>query len=88
MSITFLAIAQSPSSEQRDTPGHHSLFVRLADRGLVMPNGDMAHFWDNFCCRHVPLMNASKDQSRRSTDKIDAIVQAEGAEFCINHEWD
>ncbi|MCJ1455779.1 hypothetical protein MMC28_006135 [Mycoblastus sanguinarius] len=70
------------------TPGHQSLLVRLADRGPVMLSGDMAHFWDNFCCRRVPHMNVSEKQTKESMDRVDAIVRAEGAELWINHDWE
>ena len=70
------------------TPGHQSLLVRLADRGPVLLSGDVAHFWDNFCCRRVPHMNVSENRSKESMDKVDAIVHAEGAELWINHDWD
>ena len=60
------------------TPGHQSMLVRLADRGPIMLSGDMARFWDNFCCRRVPHMNVSKDKTKESMDKVDA-VRAEGA---------
>ena len=70
------------------TPGHQSLLMRLAERGPVMLSGDIAHFWDNFCCRRVPHMNVSKDKTKESMDKVDAIVRAEGAELWINHDWE
>ena len=70
------------------TPGHQSLLVRLAERGPVMLSGDVAHFWDNFCCRRVPYMNVSESRTKESMDKVDAIVHAEGAELWINHDWE
>lgn len=70
------------------TPGHQSMLVRLADRGPVMLSGDVAHFWDNFCCRRFPPINASEDETKESMDKIDGIVKAEGAELWINHDWE
>ena len=70
------------------TPGHQSLLVRLAERGPVMLSGDVAHFWDNFCCRRVPYMNVSESRTKESMDKVDAMVHAEGAELWINHDWE
>ncbi len=70
------------------TPGHQSLLVRLAEGGPVMLSGDVAHFWDNFCCRRVPHMNASGDKTKESMDKVDAIVRAERAVLWINHDWE
>ena len=70
------------------TPGHQSLLIRLPDRGPVMLSGDVAHFWDNFCCRRVPYMNVSEEKTKESMDKVEAIVAAEGAELWINHDWE
>lgn len=70
------------------TPGHQSLLVRLPTRGPVMLSGDMAHFWDNFCCRRVPYINVSEDMSKESMDKVEEIVAAENAELWINHDWE
>lgn len=51
-------------------------------------SGDVAHFWDIFCCRRVPHMNLSKENSRESMDEVEHIVKEEGAELWINHDWD
>jgi len=42
------------------TPGHQSMLVRLRLFGSVILSGDVAHFWDNFCCHRVPHLNADK----------------------------
>ena len=68
------------------TPGHQSLLLRLPERGPIMLSGDVAHFWDNFCCRRVPYMNVSEEKTKQSMDKVEAIVAAEGAELWINHD--
>jgi glyoxylase-like metal-dependent hydrolase (beta-lactamase superfamily II) len=68
------------------TPGHQSLLVRLAQTGVVVLSGDAAHFQDNFVRRRVPAFNFDADASRRSMDKLDAIVHAEHAQLWINHD--
>lgn len=68
------------------TPGHQSLLVRLAQTGPVVLSGDMAHFRDNYVNRRVPTFSAVAEQARRSMDKIDAVVRAEGAQLWINHD--
>lgn len=70
------------------TPGHQSLLVRMAEREPVMLSGDVAHFWDNFCCRRVPQMNVNESRTKESMDKVDAIIHAESAELWINHDWE
>ena len=67
-------------------PGHQSMLVRLPERGPVMIGGDCAHFRDNFCCRRVPQFNMSKEQTKESIDKVEAIVRTEGAKLWINHD--
>ena len=70
------------------TPGHQSALVRLKERGPVMLSGDVAHFWDNFCCRRVPRMNASEEGTRESMALVERVVEREGAELWINHDWE
>ena len=70
------------------TPGHQSLLVRLKDRGAVLLSGDIAHFQENFICRRVPDMNFKKEASVKSMDKVQNIVNSEGAELWINHDWE
>lgn len=68
------------------TPGHQSLLVRLPKTGAVVLSGDLAHFEENFVNRRVPGFNFDVEQSRRSMDKVDAIVKAEHAQLWINHD--
>ena len=70
------------------TPGHQSMLVRLGGYGPVMLSGDVAHFWGNFCCRRIPLMNVSKEQSMQSMERVDSIVKAVGAKLWINHDYE
>ena len=68
------------------TPGHQSLLVRLRETGPVVLSGDVAHFQENFRYRRVPSFNADHAQTLRSMDRIDALLQAEGAVLWINHD--
>jgi N-acyl homoserine lactone hydrolase len=68
------------------TPGHQSLLVHLPRTGAIVLSGDVAHFEDNFINRRVPKFNFNADQSRRSMDRIDAIVKSEHAQLWINHD--
>ena len=52
------------------TPGHQSLLVKLPKTGAVVLSGDAVHFKDNWDNRRVPSMNANKDQSAASMQKI------------------
>lgn len=68
------------------TPGHQSLLVKLPKTGAVVLSGDAVHFKDNWDNRRVPSMNASKDQSLASMQKIADTLTKEKAQLWINHD--
>jgi N-acyl homoserine lactone hydrolase len=68
------------------TPGHQSLLVKLPKTGAVVLSGDAMHFKDNWDNRRVPSMNANKDQSAASMQKIADTLSKEKAQLWINHD--
>ncbi len=68
------------------TPGHQSLLVKLPKTGAIVLSGDAVHFKDNWDNRRVPSMNASKDQSVASMQKIADTLTKEKAQLWINHD--
>jgi len=68
------------------TPGHCSLLVNLPERGMVMLSGDVAHNRRNFQCRCVPSFNADPLKSIASMERVDEVLQAEGATLWVNHD--
>ena len=68
------------------TPGHQSLLVRLPRSGALILSGDMVHLQDNWTNRRVPEFNFNREQSLRSMDKIQALMQQTGAHLWINHD--
>jgi N-acyl homoserine lactone hydrolase len=68
------------------TPGHQSLLVKLPKTGAVVLSGDAVHFKDNWDNRRVPSMNANKDQSAASMQKIADTLSKEKAQLWINHD--
>ncbi|MCK1304594.1 MULTISPECIES: N-acyl homoserine lactonase family protein [unclassified Bradyrhizobium] len=68
------------------TPGHQSLLVTLPKTGAVVLSGDAVHFKDNWDNRRVPSMNANKDQSAASMQKIADTLGKEKAQLWINHD--
>ncbi|MGY8633766.1 N-acyl homoserine lactonase family protein [Bradyrhizobium sp. 14AA] len=68
------------------TPGHQSLLVKLPKTGAVVLSGDAVHFKDNWDNRRVPSMNANKDQSAASMQKIADTLAKEKAQLWINHD--
>lgn len=68
------------------TPGHQSLLVKLPKTGAVVLSGDAVHFRDNWDNRRVPSMNANKDMSAASMQKIADTLTKEKAQLWINHD--
>ncbi|MCP3400539.1 N-acyl homoserine lactonase family protein [Bradyrhizobium sp. CCGB20] len=68
------------------TPGHQSLLVKLPKTGAVVLSGDAVHFKDNWDNRRVPSMNANKDQSAASMQKIADTLAKEKGQLWINHD--
>jgi len=68
------------------TPGHQSLLVKLPKTGAVVLTGDAVHFKDNWDNRRVPSLNASKDQTLASMQKIADTLTKEKAQLWINHD--
>jgi N-acyl homoserine lactone hydrolase len=68
------------------TPGHQSLLVKLPKTGAVVLSGDAVHFRDNWDNRRVPSMNASKEQTTASMQKIAETLTKEKAQLWINHD--
>jgi len=68
------------------TPGHQSLLVMLPRTGAVVLSGDAVHFRDNWEQRRVPSMNASREQTLASMDRIAAVLAERRAQLWINHD--
>jgi glyoxylase-like metal-dependent hydrolase (beta-lactamase superfamily II) len=68
------------------TPGHQSLLVVLPRTGAVLLSGDAVHFRDNWEQRRVPSMNASREQTVASMDRIAAVLAERRAQLWINHD--
>lgn len=68
------------------TPGHQSLLVKLPKTGAVVLSGDAVHFKDNWDNRRVPSMNANKEMSAASMQKIADTLTKEKAQLWINHD--
>ena len=68
------------------TPGHCSLLNRLARSGPVLLSADVAH--NRFIMEHrrVPSMNEDPETTRRSMERVDAVVRAESAQLWLNHD--
>ncbi len=68
------------------TPGHHSLLVRLKEKGNVLITGDAAHFQENYDSNGVPSFNTDRAESVASIDRFKKIAANLKATVIIQHD--
>ena len=68
------------------TPGHQSLLVKLPNTGALVLSGDAVHFKSNWDNRRAPSINADKDKTLASMQRIADVLTKERAQLWINHD--
>jgi N-acyl homoserine lactone hydrolase len=68
------------------TPGHHSLLVKLQERGYVLISGDLAHFHENYEGNGVPSFNNDRAATLASIDRFKKIAANLKATVVIQHD--
>jgi glyoxylase-like metal-dependent hydrolase (beta-lactamase superfamily II) len=68
------------------TPGHHSLLVKLKEKGNVLLTGDLAHFHENYDGNGVPTFNTSRHETLASFDRFKAMAKNLKATVIIQHD--
>lgn len=68
------------------TLGHQSLLLKLPHSGAILLSGDVAHFQANWEGRVVPSLNADKEKSLASMQRVAELLQTEQAQLWINHD--
>jgi glyoxylase-like metal-dependent hydrolase (beta-lactamase superfamily II) len=68
------------------TPGHHSLLVRLKEKGNVLLVGDLAHFHENYDSNGVPSFNTDRAATMASLDRVKKIAANLKATVIIQHD--
>jgi glyoxylase-like metal-dependent hydrolase (beta-lactamase superfamily II) len=68
------------------TPGHHSLLVRLKEKGAVLLAGDVVHFHENYDTSGVPIFNTDRADSIASIDRFKKIAVNLKATVIIQHD--
>jgi N-acyl homoserine lactone hydrolase len=68
------------------TPGHHSLLVKLKDKGNILITGDLAHFQENYDSNGVPTFNTSRADSLASLDRFKQLAANLHATVIIQHD--
>jgi N-acyl homoserine lactone hydrolase len=68
------------------TPGHHSLLVKLKEKGNVLLSGDLAHFQENYDGNGVPTFNTDRAETLASIDRFKKIAANLKATVIIQHD--
>lgn len=68
------------------TPGHHSLLVKLQNKGAIILSGDAVHFDENYKSDGVPSFNYDRAQTIASIGRIKALTTNLGATLIIQHD--
>jgi glyoxylase-like metal-dependent hydrolase (beta-lactamase superfamily II) len=68
------------------TPGHHSLLVRLKEKGPVLLTGDAVHFRENYDSDGVPAFNTHRGDTLASLDRMKKIAANLKATVIIQHD--
>ncbi len=68
------------------TPGHHSLLVKLKDKGNVLITGDLSHFRENYDSNGVPTFNTSRAETLASLDRFKQLATNLHATVIIQHD--
>ncbi|HEX5281816.1 MAG TPA: N-acyl homoserine lactonase family protein [Micropepsaceae bacterium] len=69
------------------TPGHQSLFLKLAHTGNVLLTGDLYHYPEELTAKKVPLFDANRDQTAKSRATIETFVKQNHAQLWIQHDY-
>jgi len=68
------------------TPGHHSVMVKLKEKGNVLLSGDLAHFHENYEGNGVPTFNTDRAATLASIDRFKKIATNVKATVVIQHD--
>jgi N-acyl homoserine lactone hydrolase len=68
------------------TPGHHSLFLKLAKTGPVVLSGDLYHYPEERTLGRLPLAEFNKEQTAASRAELEVYLKKTGAQLWIQHD--
>jgi glyoxylase-like metal-dependent hydrolase (beta-lactamase superfamily II) len=69
------------------TPGHQSLFLKLAKTGPILLSGDLYHYPEEITYKRIPPFDFDKDQTAKSRAMIEDFVQKNHAQLWIQHDY-
>jgi N-acyl homoserine lactone hydrolase len=69
------------------TPGHQSLFLKLANTGNVLLSGDLYHYPEEMTFKKVPITDPNREQTAKSREAIETFVKQNNAQLWIQHDY-
>jgi len=69
------------------SPGHQSLFLKLANTGNVLLSGDLYHYPEEITYKKVPNFDTDGQQTAKSREKIEDFVKQNHAQLWIQHDY-
>jgi glyoxylase-like metal-dependent hydrolase (beta-lactamase superfamily II) len=69
------------------TPGHQSLFLKLAKTGPVLLSGDLYHYPEEITYKRIPSFDSDKEQTAKSRAMIEEFVKKNHAQLWIQHDY-
>jgi N-acyl homoserine lactone hydrolase len=69
------------------TPGHQSLFLKLARTGPVLLSGDLYHYPEEITYKRIPSFDWDKEQTAKSRAMIEEFVKQNHAQLWIQHDY-
>jgi glyoxylase-like metal-dependent hydrolase (beta-lactamase superfamily II) len=69
------------------TPGHQSLFLKLAKTGPILLSGDLYHYPEEITYKKIPPFDSDKEQTAKSRAMIEDFVKKNHAQLWIQHDY-
>ena len=69
------------------TPGHQSLFLKLAKTGPVLLSGDLYHYPEEMTYKRIPSFDFDMEQTAKSRAMIEDFVKKNNAQLWIQHDY-
>ena len=69
------------------TPGHQSLFLKLAKTGPILLSGDLYHYPEEITYKRIPPFDSDQAQTAKSRAMIEEFVRQNGAQLWIQHDY-
>ena len=69
------------------TPGHQSLYLKLAKTGPILLSGDLYHYPEEITYKRIPPFDSDKDQTAKSRAMIEDFVKKNKAQLWIQHDY-